>query len=247
MSKQSEPSVVDDSAVPVLLTRPEDQSRAFAKDLQDRFGLRMRVVISPLMAPSYLSPELPLGPFEAVIFTSVHGFRAAELAGYALPKTAFCVGERTAAAARAQGLLTPIISPDADHLIDAILAQRPTGRLLHLCGKDTRGDVSARLTKAGISTEALVVYAQTALNLTDEARSLLTDQQPVIVPLFSPRSARLFQLQVPQQPRARLYIAAISTAVVESLDLQAVAKLETATHPDHAAMLDAVGNLLACV
>jgi len=56
--------------LPVLLTRPLGQGQGFALRLADRFGAVVRPVLSPLMAPVFLAPDMPRGDFGGVIFTS---------------------------------------------------------------------------------------------------------------------------------------------------------------------------------
>lgn len=230
--------------VPVLLTRPEEQSSSFADALRGRFGDRLRPVLSPLMRPRYLSPDLPPGPYAAVIFTSLHGVAAALPYRARLPRLAWCVGGRTAQEAQAAGMQTRAADGDAESLVAAILEDPPPGRLLHLRGEDTRGAVAERLTRAGIPTDAVTVYRQDPLPLSTQAVELLARPGVVIVPLFSPRSARLFRESLPRQPAAELRLAAMSAAVAE--ELRGVpGRVVVARRPDAEAMLEAVGELIA--
>lgn len=90
----------------ILLTRPAQASGRFALSLRDRFGPEIRIVVSPLLSPQLLGPPVPAGPFRAVVFTSetgVAGFRQVS-ADRSLP--AWCVGDRTAAAAQDAGFST---------------------------------------------------------------------------------------------------------------------------------------------
>ena len=138
-------------AIPVLLTRPEAAGDRFAAELADTFGDRVRIVASPLIAPRYLSPALPQGAAGLVLTseTGVEAARRLRAAGAALPARAFCVGHRTASAAAAAGFDALSAGGDADALVAMILATGKAGPLLHLHGRDTRGNVAARLT-AGV-------------------------------------------------------------------------------------------------
>jgi uroporphyrinogen-III synthase len=238
MAKQSTAT-----ATPVLLTRPEAQSRAFAAALADRFGDRLRPIIAPLMAPRFLSPALPEGAFDAVIFTSATAVDAARRLGTPLPKRAFCVGARTAQAAQAAGFNASSADGEADDLVAAILSGPPAGRLLHLRGADSRGDVAERLTSSGTRTVSAVVYQQEPQALTPQAVSLLNDPAPVILPLFSPRSAALLAAAMPATARATLQIVAISVAVAKASASIPHSALVIARQPDADGMLDAVGTL----
>lgn len=249
MARQSDaspdPSGDPVSAVPVLVTRPRDQAESFTSRLVARFDSRVQPVIAPLMAPEYLSPTVPEGRFAAVVFTSAQGVAGAVRLGASLPRLAWCVGRSTAAAAAAAGFETRSADGDAKALIAAILKDPPDGRILYLHGVDTSGDVDNQLQNNEISTVSLQVYLQKAIPLEGEATQLLRRHGPVILPLFSPRSARLFRAAMPADTRADLRIAAMSAAVAEAcLDIPR-SRLVIAARPDAEAMLDAVESLLA--
>lgn len=225
----------------ILLTRPLPQSLRFARMLAEVCDLPL--VISPLMAARALTPILPEGPFSAVILTSETG---AELAGQmpGLPRLAYCVGDRTAAIAARQGFQAVSAEGDAQRLTALIVARNEAGPLLHLRGADSRGALAETLTKGGTATHEVVIYDQEPQPLTVEARELIASGQPLIVPLFSPRSARLF-LQEAGQPAGPLWLAALSPAVAAELTPLAADGLEIAERPDARAMLVAVQRLIA--
>lgn len=231
--------------VPVLLTRPLPQALHFAGQLEARFGPGMvRAVISPLMAPRFIPLPPPSLMPAALILTSGTGAEAARqiLAdGVALPDLAFCVGEQTARLAAAAGLRTVSARGDADALVALIAADPPPGLLLHLCGRETRGDVVERLQSMGIAATAATAYAQEPRPPSPEAAALLAGNDPLIVPLFSPRSAVLFAALA---PRAPLHLAAISPAVAGSIAPLRPERLAIAARPDADAMLDVVADLL---
>ncbi len=172
----------------VLLTRPAAQSARFAASLLDRLP-GLRIVTSPLIAPRFLTPDLPEGRFAAIILTSETGaMAAARLPG--LPRLAYCVGDRTAEVARAFGFTSLSAGGDAESLL-ALILSAPRAPLLHLRGREARGDLMQRLTLSGIATQEAVVYAQEEQSLSGEAVALLQGQTPVIAPVFSPRSAEI--------------------------------------------------------
>ena len=228
MARQSQPII--------LLTRPLAQSQRFA----DQIG---GALISPLMRPEFLSPELPLGDFAAIVLTSETGAGAAgriSAAGAALPKLAFCVGNRTAEMARAAGFTASSAAGAADDLLAHIIAGRPAGRLLLLQGQHSVGDLEQRLVSARIETVSRIVYRQIAQKLTEEAIAVLQDVRPVILPIFSPRSAKLLADELRRiAAKAPIWLAALSPAVAEAFDFPTVFA-EIATYPDSAAMLRTV-------
>jgi uroporphyrinogen-III synthase len=245
MARQSDPSQAASPGIPVLVTRPRDQGESFARKLTDRFGARVRPLVTPLMAPEYLSPPLPEGPFDAVIFTSAHGVEGARRLGVPLPRLAWCVGRSTAAKAAAAGFETRSSDGDVSDLIAALLSAPERGRFLYLRGVDTVGELESALISKGISVVSLQVYLQTPIPLGEESRAVLAQPVPVVVPLFSPRSAALFAKALPSEARATLLVAAMSEAVATAAASRPRLTLVTAARPDAEAMLDAVETLLA--
>lgn len=233
MARQSHPVI--------LLTRPLAQSQSFA----DQIG---NALISPLMRPEFLSPPLPFGDFAAVVLTSQTGAEAAgriSAAGLDLPKRAFCVGDRTAAVARLAGFEVSSAGGNADDLLAHISSAAPVGRMLLLQGQDSVGDLKNRLISAGIETVSQIIYRQIAQTLTDEAISVMQGSAAVILPIFSPRSARLLATELRRvAAKAPVLVAALSPAVAEAFDFPTVFT-EIAARPDNAAMLRAVQTLRA--
>lgn len=232
----------------VLLTRPESASRRFASALRDRLGPALPVLIAPVLeiVPDPETAAAALAGAGGVILSSENGAAACAAAGVGLP--AYCVGPRTAAAARAAGLV-PVADPPGD--LDALLAQIAAqgwpahrGPLVHLHGAHVTGDAAAALTAAGIPARAVVVYDQCARPLSDAALRLLAGTAPVIVPVFSPRSARLIAPAL-AAARAPLRIAAISPRAAAAVDVHGGARVWTAQSPDAAAMMDTVAALLS--
>lgn len=243
MARQSEP--LAEPQVPVLVTRARAEGEAFAAALTARFGARVRPVVAPLIAPRYLTPPIPSGDYAAVVFTSAQAVEGARRLGVPLPSLAWCVGRKTASVAAAAGFLAKSADGDAETLARAILDDPPNGRTLYLRGVDTRGNILEMLQSSGIDTDVAIVYGQTPQPMLPKALSLLRSGDPVLVPLFSPRTAAIFRAALPPDTSAKLHIAAMSSAVADALgDLPRVA-LAIARQPDAPAMLDAVESLLA--
>ncbi len=224
-----------------LLTRPAAQGARFGQTLRNRFP-GAEVVESPLLAPCFFAPSLPQGPFAAAIFTSETGVEAARRLGPPLADRAFCVGTRTTTAAGAAGYCAQSAEGDADDLLETILAAAPTGRLIHLHGQETRGNLVEKLNSAGLETLSLTLYAQKPQPFSQPAKTFLAAGGALFVPLFSPRTAVLFSTGA-KEAKASLHVAALSPAVANALQLQAAA-LETAARPDADAMLDVLDALV---
>lgn len=242
MTKQSQPPVI-------LLTRPLVQSLRFSAELGIALG-DLAVVVSPLMQAEYLDPQVPARAFSAVIFASETAVAAANRLSNApfLPRRAFCVGERTALAARAAGFETITVAGDAPSLVHSILIAAPPAPLLFLRGHDSTGQIAEKLNSAGTETVSLVIYRQIADDLSPQAIDLLLSGTPVILPLFSPRSARLMQAQCDRIAlRSPVYLATLSAAVAEAAAGLPAKAVEIAARADSAAMVGAVTKLLTRV
>ena len=222
----------------VLLTRPAAQSDSFAQSLQARV-VGLRVVVSPLMATVFHAVTLPKEPLQGVILTSQTGAEVAGRLRTQLPDLAYCVGDRTAQVAREAGFRVQSAQGDAEALLALILREKPQA-LIHLRGREARGDLAQRLSAAGVFTQERVVYAQDAQPLSDDAVAVLSGKAPVLVPLFSPRSAEI--LGAAWQglaTHAPLVVVAISQAVAEAAAF-CPTKPVLSAHPDAPSMLDAV-------
>lgn len=239
MARQSAPGV------PVLVTRPRAEGETFAAALTARFGDRVRPVVAPLLAPRCLTPEIPARDYAAVVFTSAQAVEASRPMRPVLPTLAWCVGDRTARAAAAAGFQARSANGDANRLVAAMAADPPRGRILYLRGVDTAANIQKTLVEINLIADDIVVYMQEPCPLTAEAIALFQSPGPLLVPLFSPRTAQLFRQSLPPEVSARLHIAAISANVAAALGDLPHAALTIADHPDASGVLRAVESLLA--
>jgi len=230
----------------VLLTRPAAQSARFAAALEAGFSGRLLYLTSPLLVPEWVADTVPRRDWKAILLTSETGAEAAILRRVAdrLPDLALCVGQRTAEVAAA-GFRVQVAGGDAAALLALARGAGLPGPMLHLRGRDARGDLAARLTAVGIETAEIIVYDQRAQPLGPAAMVALQSAATVIVPLFSPRTAALFVAEVLRiGTRAPLHLAALSPAVADALAPLSSAKVEIAERPDAPAMIEAIGLLL---
>lgn len=222
------------AAPTLLLTRPEAQSRRFAAALAARWS-GLAVVTAPAQVIRPVPLVVPDG-VRGLVLTSENAV-AALPAGLGLP--AYCVGERTAAAAAAHGLMAHAAAGDAASLLDLIRRARPAGPLFHPHGRHLAADMVAALRQEWEITGA-VAYEQVALPPTEEALRLLRAPGVVLLPLFSPRSARLVSVWPIHAP---LIIAAMSDNVAAAWEGPEPIRLKTAQAPSAEAMLEAIGVL----
>lgn len=218
---------------PVLLvTRPAPSGAVFAAQVAADAPPH-RAVLSPLLEIVPLA-QADAPEADAVVLTSASAVPAARR--MVRPgAVAWCVGQGTAAAAREAGLEARACGGDAEALIAAILAARPSGRLLHPRGRHGAAEVAARLSDAGVPCAEVVVYDQVARPPSGAARAALAGAEPVVVPLFSPRTARIMVSHGPYD--APLHVVAISEAAAGAAAALMPRSLQLAARPDARAMV----------
>lgn len=218
-----------DPRPPLLLTRPLPDSQLFAARMAG-----WPSVISPILRIVAVDHDpAPLNDAAGLVFTSAHAVGAA---GPGRGRPAICVGGRTAHAARAAGFAVTE-GPGTAAGLEPLIAASPVP-LIHPHGRH----LAHPLPVTGI-----VVYDQQPLPLTSQARDLLAGGAPVIVPVFSPRSARLLGQAVgaDQVPHpAPLWLVAISPAAAAAWGGPAPARCLLAAQPSTAAMEAAITQIM---
>lgn len=230
----------------ILVTRPEAAARRFGAALRAA-GCTAPVLIAPVMAINPVEGAMaavarPMAQAFGVILTSVNAVDALAAQSRLRPP-AWCVGWVTAETARAEGFDIRAAAGDADDLFRVMVGAGTAGPFIHPRGRHARGALAQRLSAAGMPTTEVVVYDQIARPLGPEAEALLQGSAPVILPLFSPRSARLLaEAAQAAGATAPLHLVAISDAAAhawgEVRDTAPVA-LRLAERPDADAMLAA--------
>jgi len=204
----------------VLLTRPAAQSAAYKVELEVSLGANIQVTLSPLLSISIRNDLILLNEISALLFTSVNGVKAFDKLCTRRDIPCFCVGNKTAEAAQDIGLSALSAAgstPDLVRLVMASIAGKPY-RILHLRGAHVAGELVKQLTLSGINATEQVIYDQDLLPLSDTARSLMSGSHPVIVPLFSPRTARAFSAAIKNLSTGELTAICISAKVASELD-----------------------------
>lgn len=224
----------------LLLTRPVASSIRFATRLNTETPSQAELVISPVLEIVALDASIDLNGMYGVIFSSANGVAHGPLGD---GQIAHCVGTRTAEAAQARGWQVGKIAQDADQLVMALKKASISGPLLHLSGKFQRGDIAERLTQSNIPTKRVPIYDQCILPLTDAAQAALCGEGPVVLPLFSPRTAAYLVQQA--KGFGQVYAIAMSAAVAQELEGVSLAELQVLPEPTAEAMVSAVELLLA--
>lgn len=219
--------------IPLIMTRPAEANARFVGDLPTSLRQRFQVIDTPLIRIVAVDPAPAIAPEDAVVFTSANGVR------FAPPgqgRAAYCVGQRTTAAARLAGWQAIFAGETSDKLVASLSVERRLPHLWHLAGRHTRGRIAERLSAEGRDVTRVTLYDQVLQPLTDQARAVLIGEMPVIVPLFSPRTAAWFAEVCP--PAARPHIIALSADVATPLADSTLSSLEIAARPDAAALVD---------
>lgn len=226
----------------LLLTRPALQSDRFAQEAAQRFGPDLDVLVSPVIEIAPTNPVPDLTGFAGLIFTSENAVRIFGQTGRGRDLPAWCVGARTARAAKHLGLDARSADGNIDDLIALIASGAPAGPLLHLHGRYRAGALEPALSALGVSVTSVELYDQTAVSLSQDAKIWLGGSDPLLLPVFSPRSARLLGRDL-ARAQAPLLIAAMSPAVAAAIPVQSEHRIRMAERPDSDAMLDALEKL----
>ncbi|MEM6974295.1 MAG: uroporphyrinogen-III synthase [Pseudomonadota bacterium] len=186
----------------------------------------------------------PPASFDAVVLTSANAARVMgrRLAGW----PAWCVGAKTAEAARAAGC-APVHSAEGDgRELAARLAAEPAMTLFHPRGADTALALGPLLAPAGHGYRDAIVYRAEPVGALDpEAAAALAARRVALAAFWSPRGARLFLDALDDAPAAarralaEATLLALSPAVAEALG-GAAQGVVTASRPDGRCMHDLI-------
>ena len=208
----------------LLMTRPGDDSERTAA----RIGAD--VIVAPILQIVPVDHDgAALARAPGLVFTSAH---AVASAGPGRGRPAICVGERTGQVARDAGFAVIQGAGTADSLAPLIAASPVP--LVHPHGRH----LAQRLAVPGV-----VVYDQRPQPLAARARAALMGARPVVVPVYSPRSARLLA-GMAAGARAPLWLVAISDAAAAAWTAPA-ARRAVADQPSGRAMDAAIRAMLA--
>ncbi|MFT3975371.1 MAG: uroporphyrinogen-III synthase [Amaricoccus sp.] len=204
----------------LILTRPAAQSADFAAALARRLPGRFApVVVAPLLAIAPAGGPVELAGVGGLLFTSANGVEAFAAASPERRLPALCVGAMTAAAARDAGFEALSADGDVDALASlAACWWRPGGGdLLHVRGRHAAGDLLGALSARGVPARAAELYEQVTLPLPPEAQGIIARGDPVVVPLFSPRTARAFAQAVAGLDLGAVTVVGLSAAVAAAV------------------------------
>ena len=219
------------------MTRPRAASDAFVTALPDHLRARLDPVFSPLIDIVPTTHRLEMGPQDSAVFSSRNGVQAGPDGD---GRNAYCIGPATTQAALEKGWAARQVGHDADSLVQTLQESAPKGRLVHLSGTHTRGDIADRLSRTGMNIANVAVYDQILRPLSQEAQDVILSAPLVIVPLFSPRTATQFVKTAPTLRSVRAI--ALSPAVASELPALTGICLSVAERPDAQAMSAALAE-----
>jgi len=234
----------------LLVTRPEPEGAHTAAALRARGH---DVMLAPLLQIEGVAFALAHQQLGGVIMTSANAARAvvahpqrARLTALA----AFTVGRHTAEAARAAGF-SEIRSADGErNALVALIRAQHSGEappLLYLTGEDRAGDLAGDLSAHGIHVLTVVAYRAVKVEHFPAAVVAALAQSELDGVLhFSRRTAQAYldcaaRGKVLDRALRPLHFC-LSGQVAEPLAAAGAGAIRTASHPDEAALVDAVGR-----
>jgi uroporphyrinogen-III synthase len=222
----------------ILLTRPLDASRAFANKINARLP-SAKIAVHPLQSITFMDrpADFPKD-IAAYVFTSAHGVEAAKKWGVS-SRPCYAVGSRTARAALSISDKVFDANGTAKDLMKLLVQFPAKGPVLYVRG----AHVSTDLTQVGKDHNLAILdtvgYEQTQCSPSpDFQNDLKQGGKPIILPLFSARSAALLLAQA--QPQLDWHIIAMSQKVAEIFDPKQVKTIDVAIRPDGPSMESAV-------
>ncbi|HRE22272.1 MAG TPA: uroporphyrinogen-III synthase [Rhabdaerophilum sp.] len=228
----------------VLVTRHQPEAEETAGALRQ---MGFEPFVSPTRRLVPLKPPSVTGAFDALIVTSRNALSAASrLPAEFLRLPLFCVGDRTAMAAREVGFLKVVPGgDDAEALVRTIRRDVATGsRMLYLAGEPRRETIETQITSLGFSLETQVIYRmERTESLTEEVLAALRAGRLAAALHFSSESARDFLSLAAQggvlEDAVRLRHFCFSEAVAETLGTSGVAveRLSVAASRDQVSLL----------
>jgi uroporphyrinogen-III synthase len=207
-----------------LLTRPQAQARHLADELIAQGVQPNQIIIDPILKIAPIEAHCDISAGTGLIITSANAlaYLPAALRGSQLP--CYCVGYATSQTARALGLKAYHLADTAKALCEALTTSSHKGPLLHLRGTHTTLDMAKHFRSTSLRDEKL------------------RQSSPVILPIFSARSARLLgKLALDWH---RHWAVALSPAIAALCREAGFGQITTAAHPNRQAMMAVITPLM---
>ena len=225
----------------ILVTRSEPGASETAKRLR---SAGFEPIVEPLFAIQPITADIP--DFDALAFTSANGVRQFARLSPRHEEPVFCVGARTAEAAREAGF-RDVRSADGDvNALAALIrgALPPNARLLHAGNAESRGDLAGQLAALGHRAQFVSLFQAIPVASPGPCLGALLQGRDAAdaVMIHSPRAATILA-EFLEAGSDALAVAAISEAAAAPLAGR-VARLEIAAAPDDPSLVSAVRRLV---
>jgi uroporphyrinogen-III synthase len=217
----------------LLMIRAQDQATDFVADL----GVPNPVVFAPMVHIEALNVDQALPEHGTIIFTSANAVQhfARKIADRHAP--VYCVGSITKRAAIKAGFSVTRAFETAGELVDFFRdLPKTTRRILYPRAETVSVDIASALSEFGFQIRDAILYRQSFLQLSDQARNLI-ESSPLVVPIFSQEIAKRFQKELVLRKPHDLTVICISAPVAAIFNNISGIHVKIAQKPDRAAII----------
>ena len=229
----------DQENVILLLTRPSGGNERFCLKIKHLL-YSCEILDNPIQKIDFLPSLGKVNKNSVLIFTSANGLRAAKKQNL-LNKKCFLVGENTKKIAVSFGYDVLGFSKDQENLLKLIKSKKPTESMVHVRGKHTVGNLCDELERNQFSCLDIIAYNQEPLKIKKQNLQKIHSGRPVILPIFSSRSAELLQSNL---DLTGFNVIAISEAVAKIIKGVELGELVISKKPDLNSMQEATLAIL---
>ena len=229
----------DQENVILLLTRPLGGNERFCLKIKHLL-YSCEILDNPIQKIDFLPSLGKVNKNSVLIFTSVNGLRAAKKHNL-INKKCFVVGANTKKIAVSFGYDVLGFSKDQENLLKLIKSKKPTESMVHIRGKHTVGNLCDALKRNQFSCLDIIGYNQEPLKIKKQNLQKIHSGRPVILPIFSSRSAELLQSNL---DLTGFNVIAISEAVAKIVTGVELGELVISKKPDLNSMQEATLAIL---
>ena len=229
----------DQENVILLLTRPLGGNERFCLKIKHLL-YSCEILDNPIQKIDFLPSLSKVNKNSVLIFTSANGLRAAKKHNL-INKKCFVVGANTKKIAVSFGYDVLGFSKDQENLLKLIKSKKPTESMVHIRGKHTVGNLCDALKRNQFSCLEVIGYNQEPLKIKKQNLQKIHSGRPVILPIFSSRSAELLQSNL---DLTGFNVIAISEAVAKIITGVELGELVISKKPDLSSMQEATLAIL---
>ena len=223
----------------LLLTRPLGGNERFCLKIKHLL-YSCEILDNPIQRIDFLPSLSKVNKNSVLIFTSANGLRAAKKHNL-INKKCFVVGANTKKIAVSFGYDVLGFSKDQENLLKLIKSKKPTESMVHIRGKHTVGNLCDALKRNQFSCLDIIGYNQEPLKIKKQNLQKIYSGRPVILPIFSSRSAELLQSNL---DLTGFNVIAISEAVAKIVTGVELGELVISKKPDLNSMQEATLAIL---